>query len=140
MRGFADHIDLTVSDSERSRAFYEKVLGFLGYRCSKMDENGYDFDLRTPQGFISVGIVRATGENASRKHDRCSPGLHHLAWASDTREDVDRMYKLLQEIGATILDPPAEYPKYRPGYYAVFFADPDGLKLEYVHNPKELPK
>jgi hypothetical protein len=33
------------------------------------------------------------------------------------------------------LDPPAEYPRYNPGYYAVFFIDPDGLKLEYVHAP-----
>jgi catechol 2,3-dioxygenase-like lactoylglutathione lyase family enzyme len=35
--------------------------------------------------------------------------------------------------GVTILDAPAEYPQYGTGYYAVFFADPDGLKLEYVH-------
>jgi catechol 2,3-dioxygenase-like lactoylglutathione lyase family enzyme len=34
---------------------------------------------------------------------------------------------------ATILDPPTEYPAYGAGYYAVFFADPDGLKLEFVH-------
>ena len=46
------------------------------------------------------------------------------------------MYQLLLRIGATILDPPADYPRYGPGYYAVFFSDPDGLKLEYVHWPK----
>jgi len=39
-----------------------------------------------------------------------------------------------RRIGATILDAPAEYD-YTPGYYAVFFADPDGLKLEVVHEP-----
>ena len=39
------------------------------------------------------------------------------------------------EIGATILDPPAEYG-YTPGYYAVFFADPDGIKLEVVFEPE----
>ena len=39
---------------------------------------------------------------------------------------------LLRGIGATILDAPADYPRYGPTYYAVFFADPDGLKLEYV--------
>ena len=37
--------------------------------------------------------------------------------------------------GGTILDPPREYPHYVPGYYAVFFADPDGIKLELVHIP-----
>lgn len=136
MRGFVNHIDLTVADPERSRPFYESVLGFMGYRCIAAHARGLDFDLVTPQGFTSIGIMRATGANATRKHDRYSPGLHHLAWTATDREDVDRMYRLLLDIGATILDAPAEYPKYGPGYYAVFFADPDGLKLEYVYWPK----
>ena len=139
MRGFVNHIDLTVSDPKRSRPFYEAVLGFMGYRCIADHDRGYDFDRLTPQGFVSIGIVRATGANAGRKHDRYSPGLHHLAWTADEREDVDRLYQVLLEIKATILDAPAEYPKYGPGYYAVFFADPDGLKLEYVYWPKQLP-
>ncbi|MBD2089574.1 VOC family protein [Microcoleus sp. FACHB-1515] len=47
---------------------------------------------------------------------------------------VDTFYQKLIELGATILDAPAEY-SYSPGYYAVFFADPDGIKLELVHMP-----
>jgi hypothetical protein len=47
--------------------------------------------------------------------------------------DVDRLHEFLLSIGATVLDPPADYPPYRDGYYAVFFSDPDGLKLEFVH-------
>ncbi len=140
MRGFVNHIDLTVTDPKRSKPFYEAVLGFLGYRCIADHERGCDFDLTTPQGFTSIGIMRAQGENAARKHDRYSPGLHHLAWNAASREDVDGMHELLLKIGATILDAPADYPKYGPGYYAVFFADPDGLKLEFVHWPKPLPK
>jgi hypothetical protein len=31
-----------------------------------------------------------------------------------------------------VLDTPAEYD-YEPGYYAVFFSDPDDMKLEFVH-------
>jgi hypothetical protein len=49
---------------------------------------------------------------------------------------VDRLYARLVEIGAIIVDPPAEYPEYGAGYYAVFFADPDGRKLEYVFTPR----
>ena len=85
--------------------------------------------------FCSIGIRSASGANAGRTHDRYSPGLHHLAWTAASRADVDAMYAHLQEIGAVILDAPAEYPKYGPEYYAVFFADPDGLKLEYVYKP-----
>ena len=41
--------------------------------------------------------------------------------------------KVALDVDGTILDTPAEYPQYGAGYYAVFFADPNGLKLEYVH-------
>jgi catechol 2,3-dioxygenase-like lactoylglutathione lyase family enzyme len=140
MRGAVHHIDLTVKDAHASRAFYESVLGFMGYALSKGDpfapgETGYDFDLRTEAGFCSIGILSARGENADRTHDRYSPGLHHVAWNAESRADVDDMHAHLQKIGATILDAPADYPRYGAGYYAVFFADPDGLKLEYVFKP-----
>jgi catechol 2,3-dioxygenase-like lactoylglutathione lyase family enzyme len=41
------------------------------------------------------------------------------------------MYALLNQMGATILDAPAEYP-YSPGYFAVYFTDPDGLTFEFA--------
>jgi glyoxylase I family protein len=132
VRGGIHHIDLTVKDPAASRPFYEAVLGFLGYRCVADHPRGYDFDRVGAAGFTSVGIMRAEGPNASREHDRYAPGLHHLAFAAESREDVDRMHDLVQRIGATVLDPPTDYPQYGEGYYAVFFADPDGLKLEYV--------
>ena len=131
MRGLVHHIDLTVADKARSRPFYDAVLGFLGYRRSADDDNGSDWD-RIGEPFHSIGILKARGDGAERTHNRYSPGLHHLAWTSDSREDVDRLHTLLLEIGATILDAPADYPRYGPTYYAVFFADPDGLKLEFV--------
>ncbi|HJQ56693.1 MAG TPA: VOC family protein, partial [Vineibacter sp.] len=129
-------LDLTVKDPWASRAFYDAVLGFMGYRCVKEDARGFDWDLATETtGFCSIGIAKADGKGRARTHDRCSPGLHHVAWRAQSRADVDRLHLLLRAIGATILDPPAEYPQYSPGYYAVFFTDPDGLKLEYVHAP-----
>lgn len=136
MRGMIHHVDLTVKDPQASRAFYQAVLGFMGYVFVDDHERGFDMDRRGDDGsFTSIGIMGASGENADRAHDRYSPGLHHIAWTAESRADVDALYALLQDIGATILDPPAEYPRYGPGYYAVFFADPDGLKLEYVFKP-----
>ena len=70
-------------------------------------------------------------------HDRYSAGLHHVAFSASSRADVDRLHELLVKIGATILDPPAEYPRYAPDYYAVFFAVPGGLKLEFVPMPTD---
>ena len=132
MRGTMHHIDLTVTDLGISAPFYERVLGFMGYAKSKTDADGIDLDLQTAGGMCSVGVRCA---HRKREHDRYTPGLHHFAWRADSRADVEALYRLLQDMGASILDAPADYPQYGAGYFAVFFADPDGLKLEYVHVP-----
>jgi glyoxylase I family protein len=132
VRGLVHHIDLTVIDLDRSSPFYETVLGFLGYRLVRRDTSGVDWDLSAPHGYCSLGIKPA---RTLRPHDRYGAGLHHLAWHADGRADVDRLHALLREHGITVLDPPAEYPAYGAGYYALFFADPDGLKFEFVHFP-----
>ncbi len=135
-RGAVHHVDLTVSDPAASRPFYEALLGFMGYIVCDTYAYGFDMDLRAEGRLVaSIGILKARGDNSARAHDRYSPGLHHIAWNAESREDVDAMHALLQRIGAGVLDPPADYPQYGPGYYAVFFADPDGLKLEYVFKP-----
>lgn len=133
MRGAVHHIDLTVSDPAISAGFYEAVLGFMGYRRVATHDEGMDWDCDGSGGFCSIGIIKA---HRDRDHDRYTPGLHHLAWTAASREDVDRLHILLTGMGAAILDPPADYPRYGEGYYAVFFADPDGLKLEYVFKPR----
>ena len=130
MRGQMHHLDLTVQDLARSTPLYDTVLGFLGYRCVRRDATGVVWDLTLPNGVCSIAIKPARREQA---HDRYTPGLHHFAWNAESRADVDRLHVRLVEAGATILDAPAEYPQYGAGYYAVFFADPDGLKLEFVH-------
>ena len=132
MRGWVHHIDLSVSDLGRSGPFYDAVLGFLGYHRGRTAATWIDWDMGAPHCASSVGIRLATSDRA---RDRYSCGLHHLAWVAQSRDDVDRLHELLVAIGATVLDPPADYPQYREGYYALFFVDPDGLKLEFVHTP-----
>src|SRR5579864_1071168 len=134
MQGSVHHVDLTVTNVAASLPFYEKILTFMGYARAHEDGRGVDWDLKHQSGaFTSIGIKMAEGDGQHRHHDRYSPGLHHLAWCADSRADVDNLYALLTGIGATVLDAPAEYSQYGNGYYAVFFSDPDGLKLEYVH-------
>lgn len=135
VRGGVHHLDLTVRDARASRPFYEAVLGFMGYELATLYPDGNcDFDLNGAR-FCSIGIRSESGPNAGRLHDRYTPGLHHVAWTAESREDVDALHALLLRIGACVLDAPADYPQYGDGYYAVFFADPDGLKLEYVFKP-----
>ena len=129
MRGSMHHLDLTVSDLAVSAPFYEAILHFMGYRRVRAEVDGIDWDL-TAEGTCSIGIKPA---RSARAHDRYTIGLHHFAWRADSRSDVERLHELLRAIGATILDAPADYPHYGAGYYAVFFADPDGLKLEFAY-------
>jgi glyoxylase I family protein len=126
------HVDLTVSDLASAKRFYQPVMAFLGYRMTVDTAQDLGF---APGGDGATGIVLhpARLQSVDRKHDRYTPGLHHLAFRAASRDEVDGLYRLLQQIGATVLDPPAVY--YLPDYYAVFFADPDGLKLELVYNP-----
>ena len=66
--------------------------------------------------------------------DRYKVGLHHLGLEAGSRAVVDERHEWLVSMGATIESSPREY-SYIPGYYAVFFYDPDGIKLEIVHVP-----
>jgi glyoxylase I family protein len=67
-------------------------------------------------------------------YDRYAVGLHHLAFEASSREMVDERFRWALEQGAAIENEPREWP-YLPGYYATFFHDPDGLKLEVVFVP-----
>jgi len=131
LRGGVHHVDLTVRDIAASAPFYEALLGFLGYARVKQEAALHVWDL-VRDGEV-VGGIALRAARSERRHDRYAAGLHHLAFHAADRADVDRAHALMRENGAAILDAPADYPQYGAGYYAVFLADPDGLKLEVVH-------
>ena len=62
-------------------------------------------------------------------HDPYAPGLHHLCLRVLDAAAVDRAVAALRAAGVEVSEP-REYPEYAPGYYASFFADPDGVRLE----------
>ena len=128
-----DHIVLRVSDLERSRRFYGRVLGYLGFAL----EWEFGVTLGWDNGVTMVWIVEADEEGKRHPHRTGNIGFHHYAFRLGAREDVDGLHKLLKKMKARVVDPPEDYPHYGPGYYAVFFLDPDGMKLEGVHFPKE---
>jgi catechol 2,3-dioxygenase-like lactoylglutathione lyase family enzyme len=148
-RGFPHHLDLTVTDLPRSIAFYDKVLGELGYARTGAyagDVPCWVLHMDVPMSRAQDAQERLSGEgtnifsiglHAARNdvaHDRYSAGFHHLALHAESRAEVDAFHAFLLRECIHVLDAPAEYD-YAPGYYAVFFADPDGLKLELVHEP-----
>jgi len=138
-RGSISHIALTVSDLERSTAFYKKVFEFIGFKSVEVPESTQEAMRTRLKAWVgpsySISIRPSKGEFARRVHDRNAPGFNHLAFTAENRPDVEKLYEVLKQTGATILDAPAEYP-YSPGYFAVYFTDPDGLKFEFAYAPK----
>ena len=131
-RGGINHLALTLSDLKRSEtAFYAPVLGFLGYE--KVEDAGAMTLWFSGEAGVAINLWQA-GRAGEGRADRTRPGFHHCAFAVDTRDDVDRCHDLALREGIEVLDAPTEYD-YAPGYYAVFFADPDGMKFEVVHMP-----
>jgi glyoxylase I family protein len=126
------HVDLVVTSIERSLPFYSALLGPLGYhRISEVEgERGETIWYLGGPG-TAIGLREA---HSDQPHDRYAVGLHHLAFEADSRARVDELAAWARGQGVEIESEPQEYA-YIPGYYAVFFYDPDGLKLEVVHVP-----
>ena len=129
------HVDLVVSSIERSLPFYRDLLAPLGYHgISEVEgERGETiYYLWGPAASIGLRAAQSPG---GTPYDRYAVGLHHLAVEAASRAAVDERAEWLRGYGAEIESGPQEYV-YSLGYYAVFFYDPDGLKLEIVHVPR----
>jgi catechol 2,3-dioxygenase-like lactoylglutathione lyase family enzyme len=115
-----DHISIRVSNYEKSKAFYSKLFEFLGFEIS--DE--YPSTIGWTNGKTRYWIAPAEGR---QKYKIGDAGLHHYAFQLRSRRDVDALQGFLEKQGVRIVDPADEYYE---DYYAVFFLDPDGIKLE----------
>ena len=122
------HVDLVCRDVERSVAFYREALG-LGEPALFEGERGEMIHyLRFPaHGSGSLGLRQASDEQPFELY---APGLHHIAFAVDSRFDVDAAHTAAVAAGATVLHEPRVWPQYRSDYYATFFLDPDGFRIE----------
>jgi glyoxylase I family protein len=128
-----DHLDLVVSDLERGREFYRALLEPLGYVWAEeiVGERGERVVYLGGSGLVAVGLRRAQTPGT---FDRYRLGVHHVAFQAPSREVVDERLSWARGQGVEVENDPKEYD-YRPGYYAGFFHDPDGIKLEIVHVP-----
>jgi catechol 2,3-dioxygenase-like lactoylglutathione lyase family enzyme len=118
-----DHLVIRVSNYEKSKAFYGKLFTFLGFDVSEE----YEEAIGWTNGNTRFWIGPADAKGRKRKHRIGEVGFHHYAFELRSRSDVDELQAFLKDLGATIVDPADEYYE---DYYAVFFLDPDGLKLE----------
>jgi catechol 2,3-dioxygenase-like lactoylglutathione lyase family enzyme len=129
--GRVHHVFVNVHDMERARAFYDWLMPRLGYATGWGWGDGHGY--LSPAG--SFWIKKADPRFASDAFHKDRVGLCEIAFAAESRAQVDSLHRALVERDVPVLDAPREYPEYVPGYYAVFFSDPDGMKLELVHIP-----
>lgn len=122
-----DHIYLTVSDMERAERFYDGVMRILGFRKGDKPIAG------EPHAHYFNRALQLTIRPArsGAAHDPYAPGLHHLCLQLPSRADVDAAASALRDRGIPATEPRL-YPEYNPDYYATFFTDPDGIRLELV--------
>jgi catechol 2,3-dioxygenase-like lactoylglutathione lyase family enzyme len=119
---YLDHIDLRVKSLERARAFYSKLLPALGFTRDRSDQECGTF--------YAVGGNRSPAFFAFDEDPQHRPNGTRIAFWADTRSEVDEIAKVVRQIGGGNLEGPELCTEYSPGYYAFFFEDPDGNKLE----------
>jgi catechol 2,3-dioxygenase-like lactoylglutathione lyase family enzyme len=136
-----DHIQITVKDLNIAEPFYDKFLPILGFdinRKSKGKVAKHEFDvIEYCHPLLIFGINSPRDQFKGETIHRRKPGaLHHLAFKAYSRDEVDRVYLQLKEIGADIVEEPKFFPQHGESYYALFFKDVEGIKYEIVYDER----
>lgn len=123
-----DHVYLAVRDLARSKRFYDGVMRVLGYAQVESVIGG---DPHVHYYNRQFGFSLRPARSAA-SHDPYAPGLHHFCFRVVDERAVDRAVAELRALGVAATDP-RTYPEYAPDYYATFFEDPDGIRLEITN-------
>jgi catechol 2,3-dioxygenase-like lactoylglutathione lyase family enzyme len=123
-----DHLYITVTDFPRAEKFYDAIMERLGFRKGDRAIGG-DPHAHYFNQSLQYTIRPARGRSA--QHDPYAPGLHHVCLQVANRSAVDEAHRELIRLGVAATQP-REYPEYNDDYYATFFSDPDGIRLEIV--------
>jgi glyoxylase I family protein len=124
-----DHIFVAVRDLGRSQEFYDRVMATLGFRKGEgtiaSDPHLFYYNRR-------FAYSLRPARDGTPRHDPYAPGLHHLCFRVVDEVSEDRATRELLEAGIEVTEP-RYYPEYAPDYYATFFEDPDGIRLEVMN-------
>jgi catechol 2,3-dioxygenase-like lactoylglutathione lyase family enzyme len=127
-KGLIHHIEINVSDLNKSIDFWGWLLAELGYELDQEWDSGQSFRI----GDTYIVFVQTEDKYKDIPYHRCRTGLNHLAFHAESRQQVDDLTKKLKEKDVLIL-----YQNQHPfaggkNHYAVFFEDPDRIKVELV--------
>lgn len=124
-----DHLGISVDDLSRSIAQFDPVMQALG--CTRQDGDDSVSWYRGQEELILFPAREADSE--PHRHGRI--GWQHLAFAVDSRTEVDRLHAMALDAGWTAVREPKPYPRFNDRYYASFVEEDNGIRFEFMHNP-----
>jgi len=127
-KGLLHHIEIYVSDLKKSSELWGWFLEELGYQVFQKWDEGQSWKLEDTY----LVFVQTKERFLDVPYHRCRVGLNHLAFHADSRQQVDYITEKLKSKGMTVLYT-TQYP-FAGGHhhYAVYFEDPDRIKVELV--------
>lgn len=125
-----DHLGITIDDLARSIAQFDPVMAALGFTRSDAESSVSWW--REGETELILFPAREPGSGPHR-HGRV--GWQHLAFALDSRAEVDRLHALALDAGWSAVREPKLYPRFNDRYYATFVEDDNGIRIEFMHNP-----
>ena len=122
------HVEIYVSNLHESKIFWSWFLDLLGYEAYQSWDEGFSYIY----GTTYIVFVQTAQKHMDIKYHRCRTGLNHLAFWAQDRTEVESVTEQLIQKGVKIL-----YEEKHPhaggdDYFAVFFEDPDRIKVELV--------
>jgi catechol-2,3-dioxygenase len=123
------HLGVNVQHLAQAKAYYDDLMPLLDFEpyLSAADQFAY-----RPAGGKPGTYLFFYPALEEERYSRHRPGLQHLAFMVKSRAAVHMVHAKVQELGSSVIHPPQEFPQYHPGYYAMFWQDPEGFMLEVV--------
>ncbi len=125
-----DHLGITVEDLPRAVAQFDPVLTALGMERTDADTGSSWYIEDETELILFPAREAGTGP-----HRHGTVGWQHLAFAVDSREEVDRLHAIAIAAGWTPVREPKLYPRFNDRYYASFVEDDNGIRIEFMYNP-----
>jgi len=116
-----DHIDLRARNLDEVRPFYEALLPALGFARDARTKGWLQYEASYSNVTEFFGITESPGHQ---------PNENRIAFWAESVADVDRLAAIAAHAGAKNIEGPAFETA---SYYAVFFEDPCGNRLEICH-------
>ncbi len=122
------HIQINISNPKKSLPFYKELFDYFEYKI--IDES--ETHLGVSNGTTDFWLIATEEKFKTNAFHRKNTGLNHVAFKVENKEEVEQFANefLKPRNIATLYDSPKAFPEYTENYYAVFFEDPDRIKIE----------